>query len=267
MRGIIVTSAATIREFGERRGESLLMRIAFVINDRLCPAGIVGDVVAEHGHEIVEYYPHEGEPLPPTTPEDWDGLVVLGGKMNAYEDETYPALANIARLVGNAHKSGLPYLGICLGAQLLARALGEGQVQMNSFELGFQPSVHTLRGRSDPLLEGLEIPPVMQMHGDSFSVPPGGELLLTDEMSVVQAIRVGCTSYGFQCHFEVTETDLTLWLNIVANRYGHMLDPEQARILRETRDNSESWLPAAQAFGTEVTRRWLGLAERSAVAA
>lgn len=236
------------------------MRIAFVINDRFCPAGVVGDVVAESGHEIIELYPHEGDPVPTYIPDAWDGLMAFGGRMHAYEDETYPALADVARLIGDAHKAGLPYLGVCLGAQQLARALGEERVQMETGEFGIVPLALTDRGRTDPLLKGLDAPPVMQVHADSFNIPRGGELLVSDEMSAVQAVRVGPTSYGFQCHFEVTEADLTAWLKMLEEECCHLLNAEQTERLRATRAGFRTCLPAAQAFGSEVTRRWLDIA-------
>ncbi len=243
------------------------MRIAFVINDRFCPAGIVADVVSESGHEIVELNPHEGDPVPADVPDGWDGLVAFGGRMHAYEDETYPALADVARLIGAVHRGGLPYLGICLGAQQLARALGEERLQMESTEFGMAALALTDLGRKDPLLKGLDVPSVMQVHEDSFNIPQGGELLMTGEVAAVQAVRVGPTTYGFQCHFEVTEADLRTWLTRLEEEYGHLLNAEQAEMLRATRTNFRTYLPAAQAFGCEVTRRWLNLAARTRRAA
>lgn len=236
------------------------MQIAFVINDRFCPAGLVEDVVSELGHEIIALYPHEGDHLPAVIPDTWDGLVAFGGRMHAYQDDTYPALADVARLICSAHKTGLPYLGVCLGAQQLARALGEERMHMDIGEFGMVPMKATDLGRTDPLLKGLDLPPVMQVHEDNFHVPQGAELLLTSGASTVQCVRVGPTTYGFQCHFEVNGADCETWINMLEDEFIHLMNAEQVETLLATRAEFQTRLPAAQVFGRELTRRWLDLA-------
>jgi len=155
----------------------------------------------------------------------------------------------------------LPYLGVCLGAQQLARALGRERFHMEAGEFGLVPMALTDLGRTDPLLNGLDVPPVMQVHEDSFHVPDGGEVLMTSNGSTVQGIRVGATTYGFQCHFEVFEVDCEIWVSMLEEQFIHLLNAEQVERLRATRAEFRTRLPAAQAFGREVTRRWLDVAQ------
>ena len=239
------------------------MRIAFVINDRFCPAGIVADAVADAGHAFFELYPHEGEALPEEVPESWDGVVVFGGRMGAYDDAEHPAMPHLTRLIAKAHASGTPFLGVCLGAQQLARALGGPKVTLETAEFGFVPMTVTPQGREDPLLRGLDAPAVMQVHQDSYVIPDGGVHLMSGDDVANQAYRVGPLSYAFQCHFEVTQEDLITWLDALENKYGQSLNAKQAELVRTSRADRATLLPAAQKFGTEVTRRWLELAERA----
>ncbi len=239
------------------------MRIAFVINDRFCPAGLIEDVVADAGHDIIELFPHEGDVVPKSIPQDWDGLIAFGGRMSAYDDDTHPASADIAHLIARAHDAGLPFLGVCLGVQQLARALGEERFTMESAELGFAPLALTDEGRADPLLQGIPVAPVMQVHEDSFRIPPGGELLMSGEGGIVQAMKVGPTTYGFQCHFETKADSLSMWLNMLEKEYSPQFTAKQAEMVSAAAANSKSYLSAAQAFGTELTRRWLDMAKNA----
>lgn len=237
------------------------MHIVFIINDRHCPSGLVHEVVRAAGHGITTFHPHEGDELPGTIPASWDGLIVFGGRMSAFDDDQYPALEAVARLIRTAHQQGLPVLGICLGAQQLARALGKTRIRLPAFEVGFVPLHLTEAGYSDPLLNNVKVPPVMQVHEDNFAVPDDGALLLYSDMSPVQAVRVGATSYGFQCHFEVIGDDLKKWLSMLESEYSSSWNDMQIEKLREAQSNFDGLLGPAMTFGREVTSRWLKMAE------
>lgn len=168
---------------------------------------------------------HRGDSLPLNT-DEYGALVVLGGEMNVYEEETYPFLRAENEFIRRAVESGLPYLGICLGGQLLAKALG-GRVTRNAkSEFGLCHIALNELGQSDPLFAGFSDSfTFCQWHGDTFSeLPVGAELLATGDICQHQAFRMGRTAYGVQFHPEATVEIIERW----TTEFGKELDtPEQ----------------------------------------
>jgi GMP synthase (glutamine-hydrolysing) len=143
-------------------------------------------------------------------------------------------------------------LGVCLGGQLIARAMGGRVVEQARGEYGFT----ALYGRDgvahDPVLGGLELPAhVMQWHNDHFTLPPEAEHLLESEACPGQAFRIGARTWGFQCHFEVDETIVARWATLRAELVA---DPA---VVPATLAAAERHLEQAMAFGRTVTRRWI----------
>jgi GMP synthase (glutamine-hydrolysing) len=145
-----------------------------------------------------------------------DGLVVLGGGFMPDDDEHFPFLPRERALVGDALASGLPLLGICLGAQVLAHVAG-GTVTASSGETehGSCPVVLLARAANDPLFGGLtgyEELRMIQNHRDSVTtLPPGAVLLATSDACRVQAFRVGAAAWGVQFHPEADAERLRTW--------------------------------------------------------
>ncbi|MBX9244879.1 type 1 glutamine amidotransferase [Actinotalea ferrariae] len=140
---------------------------------------------------------------------DLAGLVVMGGPMNADDDERYPGLAAERRLLAEAVDADVPVLGVCLGMQLLARALGATVHRAHGTEIGFAPvDVVT----ADPVLSPLgDRPQVLHWHGDAADLPTGATLLASTRRTPVQAFRAG-SALGLQFHLEVDEELLRWWL-------------------------------------------------------
>src|SRR5690606_7733515 len=104
----------------------------------------------------------------------YHGLVVLGGPMNVDETHRYPHLATEVELIGEAIQAGLPVLGICLGGQLIARALGARVDRSPVKEIGWHDVAPTAAAREDPILSHLEqAAKIFQWHGDAFEIPAG----------------------------------------------------------------------------------------------
>lgn len=141
-----------------------------------------------------------------------DGLVVMGAPWGAYEEDQHPFLRKECDVLRAVTRRGLPVLGVCLGAQLLARALGAKVFPGHGAEIGFGAIELTEAGRKDALLTGLGGHlPAFHWHGDTFTLPQGAVLLASSPMYPHQAFRLGSRAYGFQFHIEPDTDTWTAW--------------------------------------------------------
>jgi len=169
--------------------------------------GYLGAALQRAGLAVVVVDVAAGEGLPGGS--RWAGVVSLGGSMGAYEEDRYPWLAAEKRLLARAAGMGTPTLGICLGCQLLADALGGRAYPGAGRELGSVRPVLTPEGRADPVLRHLD-GPVPVSHADTWDLPPGAVLLaVTDRYP--QAFRLG-SALGLQPHPEVTPAAFARWV-------------------------------------------------------
>ncbi len=141
-------------------------------------------------------------------------VVAMGGPMGAYETERFPWLVEEQAFLGEAVAAGVPVLGVCLGAQLLARALG-GRVRPGQApEVGVAEVALTEAGRQDPVLGNLpERFEVLHFHGDTFTLPEGAVHLAASSTYRNQAFRVG-PAYGLQFHLEAPPSLVATWLKV-----------------------------------------------------
>jgi GMP synthase (glutamine-hydrolysing) len=243
-------------------------RLLVVQSCPVTPAGIVGQVAQAGGAALTTIFPHRGEPLPRSTA-GFDGLIILGGPMHAGDDANYPAFPALLALIRRFHAQGKPIFGICLGAQLIARAFGKTVYRFGGCEVGYLPVEITPEGAADPLLAGLAAEQrIMQMHEDSFDLPARAVLLMRNETCANQAFRLGRTTYGFQFHLEVTERDARNFPRdcwpALQRHFGAGAEAEEARVLAEV----AAHYATGEHFCRTVTERWLDLvAECRAVTA
>jgi GMP synthase-like glutamine amidotransferase len=171
----------------------------------------LGTFLAQQGFSSKTIEVWRGDPLP----EDLSGIqavVCLGGPMNVYEEEQYPFLKREDSLIRKVLEEDVPFLGICLGSQLLAKANGARVSRAREEEIGFSQVRLTEEGMRDPLLKG--VPPdmeVFQWHGDTFDIPAQAAWLARGAVCPHQAFRVGRCAYGVQFHVEITGKNIQEW--------------------------------------------------------
>lgn len=149
----------------------------------------------------------------------YGGLVILGGPMNVDQVDEYPHLRTELRLIEQALTAGLPVLGICLGAQLVAKALGARVGRNGEKEIGWFDVHLTSEGEGDKLMAPFApTERVFQWHGDTFDIPRGAVRLAAGTSCSNQAFRYGDNVYGLQFHLEVDERLIERWLRVEAMR-------------------------------------------------
>lgn len=150
---------------------------------------------------------------------NYDGLVVLGGPMNVDETDEYPYLVPEIESIREFIDMDVPVLGICLGSQLIAKALGARVNKNPEKEIGWYEVFTTEEGRKDCLVGAFDaVEKVFQWHGDTFEIPPGAVHLATSPACANQAFRYGDKVYGFQFHLEVDAPMIERWLVAPVNK-------------------------------------------------
>ncbi len=227
-------------------------RVAVVQHEADCPPHLVGTWMADAGAAVSICHAYAGEELP--DPATYDGLVVLGGAMGANDDADSPWLAPVRERIRTHATDGVPVLGICLGHQLAAVALG-GAVETNSRgqtfglrAMGWTPEAHL-----DPLMHGLATPRRgVHWHDDVVTEVPEGTVVLARTAEVeVQAARYAPTVWGVQHHPEVDAELIRPWA--VADRELHRsqgldTDAVLAEIDAARDELAAAWRPLAARF-------------------
>lgn len=174
--------------------------------------GLLGDSFHVRRAVIDRRRMHRGDSLPASIAEGgYNAVVVLGGPMSAWDDEHFPFLAAEARLLAEAARAGVATLGICLGAQLLARGMGARVYRGAEIEIGIAPIILTDDGRADRLFQPLDAKDVLHWHADTFDLPDGAVLLASTARYPHQAFRLGPRAYGLQFHVECDTAQRRVW--------------------------------------------------------
>ena len=196
------------------------MRVLVIQHEAGVGLGYLGEALARRGATLEVVRVYNGNVLP--DPTGYDLLLVLGGVMNVYQEDDYPWLADEVRAIQTAVAAKTPVLGVCLGGQLLARALG-AQVHLGGApEIGLTPIALTDAGRADPLFKGMENGlEAAEWHYDTFAIPSGAVALAASATCAHQAFRFGDCAYGVQFHPEVTPAMLAEWI-----REGRGAEPQ-----------------------------------------
>jgi GMP synthase (glutamine-hydrolysing) len=194
----------------------------------------------------------DGQPVPADM-KGAGGLIVMGGPMAVYQTERYPWLRDEMRLIEDAIKSNLPVLGVCLGAQIVAAALG-AKVERNpkGKEIGW----HSVRlsdwAKDDRLMRGLPATFMpFHWHGDVFELPRGAVSLASSDKTPCQAFRYGDKAYAFQFHFEVAAEGVAAMAAAFAKELVRE-NISSERMIAQAGD----FIPALQKISDTVFSRW-----------
>lgn len=221
-------------------------------------AGLFGDWLPAAGLRLHSVRPYAGDPLPASL-DGYGALIVLGGPMSAYDDEAAPWLPAVVELMRSGVRTGIPTLGICLGAQLLGRASG-GEVRRGPFgpELGLCRMRLAPDAATDPLLGGVDPEQlVVQWHWDEVSVlPPGAVALAASPAYPHQAFRLGERAWGLQFHPEATAELVAVWAEhdgTSLREAGRRPAEVVAAVAAEARHLVAVWRPVAERFAALAT--------------
>lgn len=189
-----------------------MARIVIFQHSRLGTPGRFGMTLRDHGFRLdirrLDLSPEQGgKPVPPDL-DNVQGVISLGGPQNVGESHDW--IKPEQAFLRAAHEASIPVLGICLGAQLLADALGGKVAQMDKPECGFRPVNILVPGQTEPMLAGLPWRHA-QFHTHEQQItdlPPGAQLLMSSEQCKVQAFKIGMRSFGFQFHPEFDRSSI-----------------------------------------------------------
>ncbi|MCB2128597.1 MAG: type 1 glutamine amidotransferase [Rhodobacteraceae bacterium] len=232
------------------------MRVAVVENTARTPHGLVGAALREAGATVTVFRPFAEDGLP-TDLAEHDALIVLGGAQSAVDDARHPYLPALARLMRDYCEAGKAVLGICLGAQLLARGYGAKNIVGAATEFGWHGVELTEDGRSDAVLSafGTEKFDAFQWHDDTFTLPEGAVHLGRNATARNQAFRIGRAGYGTQFHFEAGSAVVRTW----TEQFAEQTEEKHPGWVAAHEEIIARHGPSADALGLALARAWIGL--------
>ena len=217
--------------------------------------GFFAEVLEKQGADYRVIRLFHGE-MPEEEIKNVGSLIVLGGPMGVDEEESFPFLRWEKRIIRAAIDEAVPVLGICLGAQLIASALGTQIFHGPVKEIGWNPISITPHGQVDSLLGYLpENATVFQWHGDGFNLPPGAIRLASSAHYSTQAFRVGKKIYGLQFHLEVTPGMIERWIEQRSKNLALVPYIFPDKILADTPSYAPTLKYYAERFLSEFIRR------------
>ena len=230
------------------------MQVAIVENTRITQHGQVGVALHEAGARIEVFRPWADGRLPDLGAHD--ALVVFGGEQSALADDTHPYIPALARLMAETGASGQAVLGVCLGAQILARGLGATNHIGTAPEFGWTEVARLPPAAEDAVLRHLpDRFPIFEWHSDTFSLPPGTLHLASGPVAAVQCYRAHRGAYGMQFHFEANRAVVADW----TATFPEALEAGAPGWLASWSARARTEGVAADRHGLTIARAWVAL--------
>ena len=231
------------------------MNVLAVVHGPGCPLGSFGEVVEKHGHLLDTWSPESGSPAPGRL-DDYGAVLIFGGSMHADQEEQHPWLREEDAFIRRLLDLGVPTLGVCLGAQLVAKAADARVYPLDEPERGWAEVELTDEAARDPVFAALPTRfPAFEWHYYAFDVPASG-VELGRSRACPQAFRLGEPAWAVQFHPEVTRTIVARWVEGTA-------EPVSGSFLAESEERIDEWVR----FGRALCGAFVTAAERILVAA
>lgn len=236
---------------GQVQSRAMRERILLIVHQATSDPGRIGRLVAEFGFEPVICCPACGDPLPESM-DDYAAAVIFGGPMSANDGGELPFMRAELDWIEVPLRAGKPFLGVCLGAQMLARVLGGvvGPHQDGYHEIGYYPIRATAAGRKMFAREQL----FYQWHGEGFTLPACATLLAEGDIYANQAFSHG-TAYGIQFHPEVTREMMHRW----SRKAVHRMVLRGARSRDSHLADQQRHDPGVEDWANNFFEHWLGI--------
>jgi GMP synthase (glutamine-hydrolysing) len=230
-------------------------------HEELDTFGVAPDALREGGLETVPFHAWEaGEDWPDVS--GFDAFVVFGGSMSSLHDDAHPYLARERELLRRALDLGVPALGVCLGAQLLAQTFGGTVRPADEPEVGFKVLTLTPEGERDPVLSSFAgSAPAFEWHEDVCGLPQGATMLATGEGGSVQAYRIG-SALGVQFHPEIDADEIESWIEASGDDLTPTWGREREEFRAEIAGQIDEHNQHGRAFFTAFARHALSAGAR-----
>jgi GMP synthase (glutamine-hydrolysing) len=236
--------------------------ILFVRCDQVDTLGIAPGAVAGANAEMRVWDTVDPTAVRPSL-DEVDGVVLFGSTYNVEHADDQPFIKEVRELTLEAIDRGIPFLGVCFGAQVLAWSLDADVLKADTREVGFEPVRTQPAIASDPLLGHYRDGDMaFQWHEDTFEPPVGAELLATGDRVHNQAYRVGERTWGVQWHFEVDRPELEHWLETFGAEGD--LKTEWGKTSEEVIAEADAFLADHEERGREIFTRFIGVVRETA---
>ena len=236
-------------------------RVLVIQNEESAPAAMVGEWLQEAGLEIDVIHAYAGETIPAQLPDQYAGVLAFGGAMGANDDDDHPWLTKERQLLSEAAKNDVPTFGVCLGAQVLATAVGGTSTRADVIEIGAYDIDVLPVADNDPVFgmySGQSVK-AAQWHQDWIATLPTSAVILASNSNCpVQAFRVGENVYGVQFHPEVDAASFKEWYNVAdeaADRSGIDMSVAVEQVREAEPDMVATWRPVFHNWATLVKRQ------------